>query len=194
MLGTRSPADPGLKEWLAQSGGGVRSGTFAEAAAHGEMIVLAAKGDSADAVIELAGVPHFRHKLVIDAMNPLDFSHGFPPGLLYGVGESLGERVQRKLPEAKVVKCFNTVPNLLMVDPSLVNGVAELLICGDDAGAKERVGALVRTLGWSGVIDLGGIKEAYWQEAMVPLWVRVAAAKQNFAIAFTVANGPPPPS
>jgi predicted dinucleotide-binding enzyme len=191
MIGTRSPSEPKLVAWAAEEGRGVRAGTFAQVAEHGELLVLALKGDAAIAAIDLAGPSHFRGKVVIDAMNPLDFSAGFPPSLLFGLNDSLGERVQKKLPEAKVVKCFNTVPNSMMADPKLADGVPELIVCGDDAEAKRKVGELVRSLGWKGVIDVGGIREARWQEALVPLWVRVAAAKQNFNLAFTVASGPP---
>ncbi|MCI4346117.1 MAG: NAD(P)-binding domain-containing protein [Thermoplasmata archaeon] len=189
MIGTRSPKGPELEAWLAKEGHGVRAGTFAEAAEHGELVVLATNGGATLAALDLAGVGHFEGKLVIDATNPLDFSAGFPPSLLFGFTDSLGERVQRKLPNAKVVKCFNTVPNSLMVDPTLTNGTPELIVCGDDAGAKGKVGELVRSLGWSGVIDIGGIREARWQEALVPLWVRVAGARQNFNVTFTVAEG-----
>ncbi|MCI4363471.1 MAG: NAD(P)-binding domain-containing protein, partial [Thermoplasmata archaeon] len=159
MIGTRSPNDPPLVAWLAKEGEGVRAGSFAQAAEHGELLVLATKGEAALDAIDLAGVPHFRAKVVIDATNPLDFSAGFPPTLLFGFTDSLGERVQRRVPEAKVVKCFNTVPNSLMVDPVLTGGIAELLLCGDDAEAKRKVSGIVRSLGWSGTIDLGGIRE-----------------------------------
>jgi predicted dinucleotide-binding enzyme len=41
MIGSRDPAKPDLREWLSGDGAGIRGGTFAEAAAHGELIVLA---------------------------------------------------------------------------------------------------------------------------------------------------------
>src|SRR5205823_2010387 len=108
MIGSRDPGKPELRDWLSGDGAGVKAGTFAEAAAHGELLVLAVLGDAAEEVIAAAGHDNFSGKVVIDAMNPLDFSGGFPPKLSISGEDSLGERDQRALPEAKVVKAFNT--------------------------------------------------------------------------------------
>ena len=78
-------------------------------------------------------------KVVIDATNPLDFSGGFPPRLSVTGADSLGERVQRALPGAKVVKAFNTIGNPYFVDPSFSDGQPTMLIAGDDDGAKQTV-------------------------------------------------------
>jgi 8-hydroxy-5-deazaflavin:NADPH oxidoreductase len=102
---------------MSKAGEKASTGTFAQAAAYGNTLVLATLGTAAEEVIDLAGSSNFREKLVIDTTNPLDFSKGMPPGLFVGTTDSLGERIQRKLPEAKVVKCFNTVGNSQMVDP-----------------------------------------------------------------------------
>ena len=170
-LGTREPKK--LAAWVAEAPTRRSAGSFAEAAAFGDPVVLATHGEATEAALDLAGPAAFRGKLVLDATNPLDFSHGMPPGLFVGLSDSLGERVQRKLAGAHVVKCFNTVANLKMVDPTFAAGPARMWICGDDAGAKGRTEAILRELGWSGALDVGGIDGARWLEAMVPLWVRV---------------------
>ncbi|MBV8945131.1 MAG: NAD(P)-binding domain-containing protein, partial [Solirubrobacterales bacterium] len=98
MIGSRDPAKPELREWLSGDGAGVEAGTFAQAAEHGELLVLAVLGNAAEEAIADAGRDNFSSKVVIDAMNPLDFSGGFPPKLSISGDDSLGEHVQRALP------------------------------------------------------------------------------------------------
>ena len=95
MIGTRDPDKAELRDWLAGDGAGVRAGTFRETAEHGEILVLAVLGDAAQSAIADAGAANFTGKVVIDAMNPLDFSGGFPPKLSISGADSLGEQVQR---------------------------------------------------------------------------------------------------
>jgi len=186
MIGSREPASEKLSAWRALAGANARTGTFAEAAEFGEVVVLALHGGGTEAALDLAGPHRFRGKLVLDATNPLDFSKGMPPGLLFGTTDSLGQRVQRKLPDAHVVKCFNTVSNPQMVDPNYAEGVPPMLICGDDAAAKKHAEKILRELGWPSALDVGGIEAARWLEALVPLWVRAGAAMGTFAHAFKV--------
>ncbi len=184
MLGSRDPAR--LEPWRTETGHKVATGSFAQAAAHGSVVVLATLGAGTEAALDLAGAANFSGKLVLDATNPLDFSHGMPPGLLVGTTDSLGERVQKKLPDAKVVKCFNTVGNPQMIDPKFEEGIPPMLICGNDAAAKKRAVNLLRDLGWPGALDLGNIEGARWLEALVPLWVRAAQALDTNLHAFRV--------
>jgi len=95
MIGSRDPGKPELRDWLAGDGADVKAGTFGQAAAHGGLLVLAVLGDAAQEAIADAGPENFSGKVVIDAMNPLDFSGGFPPRLSITGEDSLGERVQR---------------------------------------------------------------------------------------------------
>ena len=115
-------------------------------AAHGELLVLAVLGNAAEQAIADAGPDNFSGKVVIDAMNPLDFSGGFPPKLSITGEDSLGERVQRALPDAKVVKAFNTIGNQYFVDPSFREGKPTMLIAGDDEAAKRTVGDVLADL------------------------------------------------
>src|SRR5439155_26515513 len=100
--------------WLKDTKGKASAGSPKEAAAHGEVIVLAVLGAAVDDVIDLAGRENFDGKVVIDVTNPLDFSKGMPPGLFVGTTDSLGERIQRRLPKAQVVKCFHLTRNARM--------------------------------------------------------------------------------
>ena len=183
-LGSKTPDKPELAKWMQGTSGKVSTGTFAETAAHGEVLVLCCLGLASEQVIDLAGPDHFDGKLLIDATNPLDFSRGMPPGLFVGGSDSLGERHQRKLPRARVVKCFNTVPNTVMIHPVIGGAIPDMMIAGNDPAAKAQVGNILREFGWTGAIDIGGIEESRWLEALVPLWVRVAVKLGNFNSAF----------
>jgi len=184
MLGSRDPKK--LEAWRKETTGKVSTGTFAQAASHGSIVILATNGAGTEAALDLAGANNFAGKLVLDASNPLDFAHGMPPGLLFGTTDSLGERVQRKLPDAKVVKCFNTVSNVRFIDPKFKAGTPPMLICGNDAAAKKRAEEVLRDLGWPGAFDVGGIEGARWLEALVPLWVRAAQVMNTYEHAFKV--------
>ncbi len=174
MLGTREPKK--LDAWRKETRGTVSVGSPAQAAVHGPLVIVATHGAATEEVLSRIDPRSFAGKIVLDATNPLDLSHGMPPGLLFGVTDSLGERVQRQLPDAKVVKCFNTVSSLKMADPKFAHGPVPMWICGNDAGAKRQVDGLLRELGWAGALDVGGIDAARWLEALVPLWVRAGQA------------------
>ncbi len=184
MIGSRTPDSEKLQEWRKKARSQVSTGTFAQAASYGDTLVFAVLGSAVDDVITLAGPENFTGKLVIDTTNPLDFSKGFPPGLFIGLTDSLGERIQKRLPKAKVVKCFNTVPNSRMANPG--DKSAEMLICGNDKEAKSEVASLLKQFGWAGAIDLGGIAESRWLEAFVPLWARTASSTNSWNTMFKV--------
>src|SRR5690348_3053749 len=65
MIGSRDPGKPQLREWLSGDGAGVRAGTFEQAAAHGEVLVLAVLGNAAEQAIADAGPENFSAKVVI---------------------------------------------------------------------------------------------------------------------------------
>jgi 8-hydroxy-5-deazaflavin:NADPH oxidoreductase len=185
-LGSRTPGKPELAKWKDSTKGKGSTGTFAEAAEFGELLVLCSLGEASEAVIDLAGTAHFDGKVVIDATNALDSSKGMPPGLFIWGSESLGERHQKKLPKARVVKCFNIVPNSVMVNPGLHGTPATMIIAGNDPAAKAVVVGILKEFGWPGAVDIGPIEGARWLESFVALWVRVALARGNFDIAFKV--------
>lgn len=182
LLGTRSPEQ--LDDWLAETEGTVAVGSFAEAASHGDLAVLAVRGDAAEQVVAQVGPEILAGRILLDATNPLDFSGEGAPHLLYGGTDSLGERLQALLPETAVVKCFNTVANAQMVDPSFEEGTPPMFICGNDADAKRRTEELLVELGWPGALDVGPIESARYLEALVPLWVRVGGVLGTWSHAF----------
>ena len=181
MIASRSPAK--LAEFAA--GAGVATGTFDQAAEHGELVVLCAKGDAAEDAIALAGPERLAGKVVIDTTNPLDFRSG-QPGMFCGFDDSLGERVQRAAPEARVVKAFNIVSAVSMIDPSFSDGPADMFIAGDDDAAKALVTDLLHDVGWPNVWDAGGIERARLLEPLCILWVVVAQRRGAWDHAFKV--------
>src|SRR5688500_8780308 len=106
-MGSRSATNEKALAWAKEMGPKASADTFAEAAAFGEVVVLATLGVANERVLQSAGPERFRGKLVIDTTNPLDFSGGMPPTLAVSGNDSAGERVQRLLPDARVVKAFN---------------------------------------------------------------------------------------
>jgi predicted dinucleotide-binding enzyme len=188
-IGSRDPGKPELRDWLSGAGAGVHAGTFAQAAAHGELLVLAVLGDAAQDAIAEAGPASFAGKVVIDAMNPLDFSAGFPPRLSIAGEDSLGERVQRLLPDAKVVKAFNTVGNAYFVGPSFAEGKPTMLIAGDDEGAKRTVADVLSDFGWPEPVDIGGIEGSRELEAICIAWVKIGGRRGAWDHAFKLLVG-----
>jgi 8-hydroxy-5-deazaflavin:NADPH oxidoreductase len=166
-IGSRSPAK--LADFVAQAGEHVSAGTFKETARFGDLLVMATLGTATEEAIKMADASNFKGKVVIDATNPLDFSTG-KPQLSIGHTDSLGERVQRWLPQAKVVKAFNTAGNQLFFKPQLPGGPPDMFLCGNDADAKKLVSQICREFGW-GVIDIGGIEGSRYLEPMCLTWV-----------------------
>lgn len=189
MVGTRDVAStlartdphpygfPPFSAWHQQHPG-IKLGSFAEAATHGEIIINATNGAASVAALQLVGEDNLNDKVLIDIANPLDFSQGMPPSLAFCNTDSLGEQIQRAFPKVKVVKTLNTVTASLMVDPNqLANGDHTLFVSGNDATAKEQVTAVLKTwFGWKEVIDLGDISTARGTEMYLPIWLRLWGA------------------
>jgi 8-hydroxy-5-deazaflavin:NADPH oxidoreductase len=170
MLGTRDPKKKEVEEWV-RATPGAQAGTFEEAARFGELVVLAVLGRAVENIIELAGPANFSGKTVIDATNPLADAPPVNGILKYTTGpnDSLGEWIQAKLPEAHVVKAFNSVGNALMINPHFEQGVPTMFLCGERAEAKAQVSAIVEQFGWE-PYDCGGIIAARAIEPLCMLW------------------------
>lgn len=173
MMGSRTAGNEKAIEWVKQAGEGASQGTFADAAAHGEVLFHCTAGVHALGVLESAGAENLEGKLLLDITNPLDFSNGFPPTLSVCNDDSIGEQIQRAYPSTKVVKTLNTLSNEIMVDPSRVSGLHHIFVSGNDADAKGQTIELLKSFGWQEVIDLGDISTARGTEMFLPLWVRL---------------------
>ena len=175
MMGAREAGNERARAWVETAGDGASEGSFADAAAFGELVVNCTSGAHSLDALEAAGRENVAGKVLIDVANPLDFSAGMPPTFTVANTDSLGEQVQRALPDAKVVKALNTMNCQVMVEPNRVPGDHAVFMCGDDADAKRQVRELLEGVGWPSVriIDLGGIEAARGTEMYVALWVRL---------------------
>jgi predicted dinucleotide-binding enzyme len=185
-LGGRAAGNEKARAWVTQMGGAKASeGTFADAAAFGELIVVATLGLAVEEAVRAAEPGNFRGKVVIDTTNPLDTSKGMPPTLASLPEGSGGERLQRLVPDAHVVKAFNTVGNGLMFRPQLPGGPPDMFVAGNDAAAKAKVAELLHEFGW-GVADLGGIGASRYLEAMCIVWVLHGVHSGSWSHAFKI--------
>ena len=117
-LGTRNIAKEEVVKFK-EANPSITIGTFEETAQFGELLVLATGGSVVQEVINLAGKENFSGKIIIDITNPIAAA---PPvnGVIQfftGPNESLMEQIQQLLPEAKLVKAFNSVGNAFMYKP-----------------------------------------------------------------------------
>jgi predicted dinucleotide-binding enzyme len=182
MRGTREPSK--LKDWAAQNSEG-RIGSFADAAAFADLVVLAVKGAVAADALRLATAANLAGKPVIDATNPIA---DLPPlnGVLRfftSLDESLMERLQREFPEARLVKAFNSVGNRRMVNPQFEDGKPTMFICGNDESARKMVSEILDQFGWE-TADMGKAEAARAIEPLCMLWCIPGFLRNEWTHAF----------
>jgi hypothetical protein len=171
-LGSRDPKQSKITDWINKHDKEkASSGTFAETASFGELVVLATLWEGTAEAIQLSNSENLAEKIVIDVTNPLDFSKGMPPSLALGHTDSGGETVQRMLPNSKVVKAFNIVGNPHMVHPDFPGGKPTMFICGNDEVSKKIVtDEILSKFGWE-TIDIGAIEGSRTLEPLALLWI-----------------------
>lgn len=171
VIGTRDVASTVAR---ADMPPGVEVLAFSDAAATGELIVLAVSGTAVFEVLSAAGAESLSGKVLIDISNSLDFSNGFPPTLSVKDTDSVGEQIQAAYPDVRVVKSLNTLAAALMVHPQLVgDGDHTVFVSGNDAEAKQTVVELLQSFGHRDVLDLGDISTCRGPEMYLGLWVRL---------------------
>lgn len=182
-LGGRTAGNDKAAAWVKETGARASGGTFADAAAYGEVLFNCTLGMASLEALAMAGAATLRGKVLLDVSNPLDFSKGFPPSLSVSNTDSLGEQIQRAYPETRVVKTLNTMWGGLMVNPRMLPESHHTFVSGNDAGAKATARAVLKEFGWRDeeIIDLGDITTARGTEMWLPLWARIFAATNNGA-------------
>ena len=191
VVGTRDPSrldekknmTGTLGEWLVRVANKAKVATFREAAAHGELLINATHGQASIEALQMADANKVGSKVLIDTGNELDFSKGAPPGVLASQERCLAERIQSAFPDLRVVKTFNTVAAPVMVNPkSVKNGDHTMFVSGNDRAAKAQVSELLKSFGWTDILDLGDISAARAQEMYVATWVRIWGAVKTIQV------------
>jgi predicted dinucleotide-binding enzyme len=169
MLGSREPGK--LEDWKAKGGEGAQTGSFREAAAFGDILILAVKGTAAIDALHMAGTETIAGKIIIDATNPIAEA---PPvdGVLQfftGPNESLMEQLQDAFVQTRFVKAFNSIGNARMIRPKYAEGKPTMFICGNDEAARNEVKSILQSLDWD-VADMGKAAAARAIEPLCQLW------------------------
>ena len=184
-MGSRSNNKRAIS-WSKGNGKRASHGTFADAAAFGDVLFNCTSGVGSLDALKMAGAGNLKGKILVDIANPLDFSKGMPPTLTVCNTDSLGERIQEQFPECKVVKSLNTMNAEIMVNPNLLAEEHTVFVNGNDKAAKTQVTELLKTFGWRSVLDLGDITASRGVEMILPIWLRILGAtgtgKFNFRI------------
>jgi predicted dinucleotide-binding enzyme len=168
-IGTNTPGK--RDELRAKTNGKATIGSFADAAAFGDVVVLAAKGIAAEAALQAAGPANLSGKTVIDTCNPIADAAPVNGVLQYftSANESLMERLQKAAPDARFVKAFSCIGNAFMVNPDFGGQKPTMFICGNDDGAKRQVAAIVEQFGHD-IADMGAVEGARAIEPLCILW------------------------
>jgi len=184
MLGTRDPARGEVPAWLAANPG-AKAGTFRETAVFGEIVVLAVKGTVVEEVITQAGPDHLTGKIVIDTTNPLTDAAPVNGILQFSTGpnQSLGEKVQALLPNAHIVKAFNSVGAALMINPKFEQGTPTMFLCGNNPEAKNTVSGICVQFGWE-PYECGDIAASRALEPLCMLWCLPGFLRNDWRHAF----------
>jgi hypothetical protein len=164
-------------EWLSKNKK-IRLAPFAEAAAHGEIVMNAVAGHASLEVLAKVKPSDLKEKILIDITNALGPWGEGPIELFVVNNDSLAERIQRAHPNVRLVKALNTVTAHIMVNPAgLASGDHDVFVAGNDPEARERVARFLREeFGWKTVIDLGDLTAARGLEMMIMVWLKIWAA------------------
>jgi hypothetical protein len=175
IYGVRDPHSEKAQQLQQLSPTGVRVVSVGEAASTTHVLLLATPWENTQAALQ--GVGSLAGKIIMDATNPL---RPGMDGLALGWNISAGEQVAAWAPGANVIKVFNTTGSGNMADPEYPAGTVTMLLCGDDAAAKETVAALAAEIGFD-VVDAGFLRSARYLEPLAMLWI---------SLAYEMGNGP----
>jgi 8-hydroxy-5-deazaflavin:NADPH oxidoreductase len=148
-----------LAALVAEAGNGARAGKIAEAAQFADVIFLAVYYWTTDEAIAAAG--SLDGKIIIDATNPYIRTDDGQIQRVPDVSSAL--ELAQKVPHAKIVKAYNTLPTATFANEHHRADPYALFYCGDDVGAKAIVAQLITDSGFAG-IDTGALSHVIQQE------------------------------
>ncbi len=150
---------------VASANPGATAVPAATAAAQADVIVLATA--FGDAVSALKSIGDLRGKVVIDITNPLTADY---MGLTLGHSTSAAEEIAKAVPEAQVVKAFNTLFAQVLADGADFGKgqTVPVFVASDSERAKQTARALAESMGFA-TIDAGSLKNARYLEPVAGL-------------------------
>lgn len=152
------------KAVAAEVGDNVSAAGIRDAVASGDVVVLAVPYDAAEDVIAAAG--GLANKIVVDITNPLtaDFT-----GLTVGHTTSAAEEIQKRAPNARVVKAFNTIfASVLQAGGKAAGKPATVFVAGNDPRARKVVSDMAASAGFA-PLETGGLASSRYLEPVAGL-------------------------
>ena len=141
-----------------------------EAAAKGTLVILAVPF-SAQAATLKSIKPALKTAILVDTTVPLAATIGGRPTRMLGIWEGSAAQAARELvPGVPVVSAFHNVSAGVLQDLSATPD-CDILICGDDAAAKERVAALVKLIPGLRPVDAGALEMSRIVESLTALLI-----------------------
>ena len=166
-----SRSEKRLKKLAGDAGPRARAGTVMEAAQDSDAILLAVHWSLLEDVLAQAG--DLSGKVILTCSLPMNVDN---TELIVGQSSSGAEDLAKKIPGARIVSAFNTVPSEVLFgvyESRRKSNRPSLVYCGDDRGAKKRAAGLIRDVGFEPV-DAGPLKIARYTEPFALLVAQLA--------------------
>jgi hypothetical protein len=172
---------------VASEVGASSAATASQAVRDAQVVILAVPFGAIDEVAEEIRL-HVAGRIVVDATNPLKADY---TGLATEGGPSAAEQLAARLPDAKVVKAFNTLFASIQQDPDVLGQAADVLFATDDDEARVVLGSLVASMGFRAV-DAGPLEAARELESLA--WLNISLQLRHGAdwrSTFVLVGAPP---
>ncbi len=175
IYGSREPERDDVQALVRQTGNRASATTPASSVRDADIVVIAVPGLVTLSVV--AGLGDLSGKIIIDVTNP---TQTLENGLrVHVVATSNAEIIQAMLPEAYVVKAFNTLNYVTMVNPASAGGPVTIPLAGNNDAAKATVAELAQAIGFE-TSDIGPIAYAHELEGMLVLFANARAMGHPF--------------
>lgn len=184
VYGSREPQRADVQELVARTAGNARAALPADAVVGADMVVIAVPGGAAEDAVRSLG--DLSGKIIIDPTNRV--APGEDGYFDHTAETSNGQMIQELVPDAHVVKAFNTLNYQTMIDP---DGPVTIPIAGNDADAKAAVAELVSGMGLE-PLDVGPIRSAQVLEGMLTIWINARQAGTPYDYHFRRREAPAP--